>query len=108
MDKLGAIEGNDSGSSRSDRPDRAECGAGPAQRTLARYFSSNRRELSRDRRTRRLAQYLAPDLGAAVAGLGPQRHGGSRATRPDLCAAYLGGTAADRTRIAVFCRRADA
>src|ERR1051325_4856582 len=107
MDKLGAIEGNDSGSSRSDRPDRAECRAGPAQRALAGYFSSNRRELPRDRRTRRLAQYFAPDLGTIVAGLGPQRDGGSRATRPDLCAAYLGGKAADRTGPAVFCRRAD-
>ena len=91
-----------------DRSDRAECRACPAQRALARHFSSNRRELSRDRRAGRLAQHLAPDRGAAVAGLGAQRDVRSRAARPDLCAAYLGGPAADRTRPALLRRCPDA
>ncbi len=41
-----------------------------------------------------------------VAGLGAQRHGGSRAARADLCAAYLGRPAADRARPALLRRRA--
>ena len=104
----GQVEGVLRGPSRSDRSDRAECRACPAQRALARNFSSNRRELSRDRRAGRLAQHFAPDRGTAVAGLGAQRDGRSRAARPDLRAAYLGRTAADRTRPAVLRRRPDA
>ena len=96
------------GPPRSDRPDRAACRACPAQRAFARDFSSNRRKLSRDRRAGRLAQYLAPDRDAAVAGLGAQRHVGSGAARPDLCAAHLGRPAADRTRPALLRRCPDA
>src|SRR5664279_3238952 len=80
------------GPPRTDWPDRAACGPGPTQRAFAGYFSSNRRELSGDRRTGRLAQHLAPDRDAAVAGLGAQRDVGSRGARPDLRAAYLGRT----------------
>src|SRR3954466_8294937 len=57
------------GPSRSDRPDRAECRARPAQRALTRHISPDRGELSRDRRAGGLAEHLAPDRGAAVAGL---------------------------------------
>src|SRR3954454_12905449 len=96
------------GPPRSDWPDRAECGARPAQRALARYISSNRRELSRNRRTRRFAQYFAPDRGSAIVGLGAQCDVGSRATRPDLRAAHLGRPAADRTGLTFFCRCLDA
>ena len=96
------------GPPRSDRPDRAACRACPAQRAFAGYISPDRRELSGDRRTGRLAQHLAPDRGAAVAGLGAQRDGRSRAARPDLCAAYLGRAAADRIRAALLCRCPDA
>src|SRR6202022_4899858 len=71
-------------------------------------ISSNRRELPGDRRTGRLAQPFAPDRGAAVAGLGAQRDGPSRAAWADLRAAYLGRPAADRTGFAVFRRRPDA
>src|SRR5580692_1304585 len=88
------------GPPRTDWPDRIACRARPAQRTLAGYFSSNRRELSRDRRTRRLAQHFAADRRAAVAGVGAQRDGGPRGARPDLRPAYLGRTAADRIRLA--------
>src|SRR6201746_1669492 len=100
MDRLGGLGGITVGPPRSDWPDRAECGACPAQRAPARPFSSNSRELSHDRRTRRLAQHLAPDRGAAVAGVGAQRDVRPRTARPDLCAAYLGPPAADRTRSA--------
>src|ERR1017187_786855 len=96
------------GPPRTDWPDRAECRARPAQPAFTGYISSNRRELSGDRRTRRLAQHFAPDRGAAVAGLGAERDGRSRATWPDLCAAYLGRPAADRIGPAVFRRCADA
>ena len=96
------------GPPRTDRPDRAACRARPAQRAFARDFSSNCRELSRHRRAGRLAQHFAPDRGAAVAGVGAQRDVRSRAARPDLRAAYLGRTAADRTRPAVFRRCPDA
>ncbi len=85
-----------------------QCRPGPAQRAFARHFSANRRELSRDRRAGRLAQHLAPDRRAAVAGLGPQRDVGPRTARPDLCAAYLGRPAADRTRPALLRRCPDA
>src|SRR4051812_14503896 len=61
IDKLEGLGGIALGPPRSDWPDRAECRARPAQRALTRHFSSNRRELSHDRRTRRLAQHLAPD-----------------------------------------------
>src|SRR6185295_14039839 len=88
----------ESGPPRSDWPDRAARRARPAQRALARHFSSNRRELSRDRRTRWLTQYFPSDCGAAVAGFRAQRDVGPRAARPDLCAAHFGGTIADRTR----------
>ncbi|GCC47155.1 hypothetical protein chiPu_0031326, partial [Chiloscyllium punctatum] len=105
IDKLGSnCEGLECDSPRSDRPDRAACRACPAQRAFAGYFSSNRRKLSGDRRAGRLAQHFAPDRITVVAGLGPQRDVGSRAARPDLCAAYLGRAAADRTR-AAFLRR---
>src|SRR5215208_5783385 len=93
------------GPPRSDWPDRAACRARPAQRAITRHFSSNRRELSRDRRTCRLTQYFAPDRGAAVAGFRPQRDVGPRSARPDLCAAYLGGPPSDRTRLALLRRR---
>ena len=96
------------GSPRTDRPDRIACRACPAQRAFAGYLPPDRRELSGDRRTRRLAQHLAPDRGSAVAGLGPQRDGRSRSARADLCAAYLGWTVADRNRPAVLCRCPDA
>src|SRR5260370_18108573 len=108
IDKLGSVEGVACGPPRSDWPDRAECRARPAQRAFAGYISSNRRELSSDRRTRRFAQHFAPDRGAAVAGLGAERDVGSGAARPDLCAAYVGGTAADRIGFAVFRRCLDA
>src|ERR1700712_1054181 len=104
MDRLGVLGGITIGPPRSDWPDRAECGASPAQRAFARHFSSNRRELSRDRRTRRLAQYLAPDRDAAVAGLGAQRDVRPRAARPDLRAAHLGRPASGRTSPAVLRR----
>ncbi len=84
------------------------CRACPAQRAFARYFSSNRRKLSRDRRARRLAEHLAADRGSAVAGLGAQRDGRPGTARPDLCAAHLGRPAADRTGPAVFRRCPDA
>ena len=106
--QIRVLGGVPSGPPRSDWPDRAACRARPAQRALARHFSSNRRELSRDRRTRRLAQYFAPDRDAAVAGFGPQRDVGPRSARPDLCAAYLGRPPADRTRPALLRRRPDA
>ena len=89
-------------------PDRAAIRAGPAQRAFARHFSANRRELSGDRRARRLAEHLPPDRRSAVAGLGAQRDGRSRAARPDLCAAYLRRPAADRARPAFLRRRLDA
>src|SRR5665213_3774731 len=109
MDKLGsAVREYLFGPPRSDWPDRAACGPRPAQRALARHLSSNRRELPCHRRAGRLAQYFAPDRNAAVAGLGAQRDGRSRTTRPDLCAAYLGREAADRNRLAVLRRRPDA
>src|SRR5713226_10128958 len=102
MDRLGCVvKGVPCGPPRTDWPDRAECRARPAQRALAGYISSNRRELSRDRRTRRFAQYFAPDRGAAVTGLGAERDVGSRAARPDLRAAHLGRAAADRIGFAV-------
>ena len=81
---------------------------GAAQRALARDFPADRRELSDDRRAARLAQPVAADHHAAVAGLGAQRHGRPRAARPDLCAAHLGGPAADRTGAALLRRCADA
>src|ERR1700709_2839524 len=96
MDRLRGLGGITLGPPRSDWPDRAECGARPAQRAVTRHFSSNRRELSHDPRTPRLAQYLAPDRGAAVAGLGAQRDVRPRAARPDLRAAHLGRPVADR------------
>ena len=90
------------------RPDRRDAGEPrAAQRALARDFPPDRRELSRDRRAGRLAQHLAPDHDAAVAGLGPQRDVGPRTARPRLCAAHLGRAAADRTRAALLRRRAD-
>src|SRR5471030_3008149 len=98
MDRLG--RGVPFGPPRSDWPDRAERRACPAQPAFTRYFSSNRRELSRNRRTGRLAQHFAPDRDAAVAGLGAQCDVGPRATRPDLRAAYLGRPAADGTWLA--------
>src|SRR5260370_10443469 len=98
MARLGELREYFCGPARSDWPDCAACGARPAQRALARHISSNRRELSRDRRARRFAQYFAPDRGAAVAGLGAQRDVGSRATWPDLRAAYGVRLAAHRTR----------
>src|SRR6266702_2787498 len=96
------------GPPRPNWPDRAECRAGSAQRAFARYFSSNRRELPRDRRTGRLAQHFAPDRGAAVAGLGAQRDVGPRSARPDLRAAYLGRTSSHRTRLTLLRRCPDA
>src|SRR4030081_1441115 len=89
-------QGVSCGPPRSDWPHSAECGARPAQRALAGHISSNRRELSGDRRTRRFAQHFAPDRGAVVTGLGAQRNVGSGTARPDLRAAYLGRPAADR------------
>ena len=77
------------------------------QRALARDLPPDRRELSGDRRAGRLAQHLAPDHDAAVAGLGAQRDVGPRAARPHLCAAHLGRTAADRAGLALLRRCAD-
>src|SRR3954447_15600152 len=96
------------GPSRSDRVDRAECRAGPAQRALAGHISSNRREFPDDRRARWLAQHFTPDRGSTVARVGAERDGRSRATRPDICAAYFRGPVADRIRFAVLRRRLDA
>ncbi len=90
-------------------PDRFDPGLARAvERPFARDFPADRRELSGDRRAGRLAQHLAPAADVAVAGLGPQRDVRPRTARPDLCAAYLGRPAADRTRPALLRRCADA
>src|SRR5262249_36046601 len=87
------------------RPDRRDAGEPrPAQRALARYFPTDRRELPRHRRTRGLAQYFTLDHDPAVACVRAQRDVGSGAARPHLCAAHLGWAAADRARLA-FLRR---
>src|SRR6266481_2621395 len=96
------------GPPRSDWPDRAACRARPAQPAFAGYISSDRGELSGDRRTGRFAQYFAPDRGAAVAGLGAKCDVGSRAAWPDLRAAHFGRPAADRTGLTFFRRCPDA
>src|SRR3954469_14150550 len=75
---------------------------GAAERALARSVSPDRGELSRHRRTCGLAQPLASHSDDIVAGFGAQRYVGPGAARPHLCAAYLGGAAADRNRTAVF------
>src|SRR4030081_2695242 len=103
-----ADQGVACGPPRSDWPDCAECRARPAQRALAGHLSSNRRELSCDRRTRRFAQYFAPDRGAAVAGLGAERDVRSGTAWLDLRAAPLGWPAADRIGLTFFCRCLDA
>src|SRR3981081_1291116 len=109
MDKLGSVGRRvPGGPPRSDWPDRAECRARPAQRAFPGHLSSNRRELSRDRRTRRFAQYFAPDRGAAVAGLGAERDVRSGTAWPDLRAAHLGWPAADRIGLTFLRRCLDA
>src|ERR1051325_12121695 len=79
-----------------------------AERSFARDLPADRRKLSGDRRAARLAQPVAADPDAAVAGVGPQRHGGPRAARPDLRATHVGRTIADRARPALLRRRAEA
>ena len=70
--------------------------AAEAQRALAHHLPADRRELSGDRRSRRLAQSGAPPADDAVAGLDPQRHVGPGASGAHLRPAHLGGPAADR------------
>ena len=75
------------------------------QRTLPHHLPGDRRELSDDGRSRRLAQSGAASAHDALARFGPQRHVGPGGARPDLCAAHVGGTAADGIRVAAVRRR---
>ena len=63
-------------------------------------------DVSRHRRAGRLAQHLAHPPDVAVAGLGPQRHGGPRAAGLDLRAAHSAGRLPTEHRPAVLRRRA--
>src|ERR1043165_4134784 len=83
-------------------------GLSAAQRALARDLPADRRELSRDRRTGRLAQSRADHSDDLVARLGAQRDGRPRAARARLRAAHLRRATADRAGAALLRRCADA
>ena len=92
---------NDQGSHRTQS---AVARAAVARHALARHFPAHRRVLSEGWRACGIAQPVAHPAVVAVAGHHPQRDERPRASRPDLCPAYLGRAPADADRPALLRR----